>query len=840
MLQFMLSLLTCLPEGVYNSPTTKCATGKPVPINYKYYESGDVIIGGIMSQVYLISDLRTFRRHPSQELVDDCLYFSASWTYLASLELLSTKGKFIPNYKCDAHDNVVAVTGGPDSPMWNYIANTLCNYKIPQLAYGSVPILNHETEAVFNHRMFPKSDHQYKGLLKLLLHFRWTWIGVIYVNIDSGEWFVQNVLPTFSQEGICFAFIDVMPKESFSSDAYEMFHLWLGIYEAIYRSTATVVLLYGEIQSIVFFRMLPLMKIFWDAPVKTKGKVWIMPAQMDFTSLPFQRTFSVEFMHGVISFAVPSKEVLGFQKFLQSRNLASDTEDGFLPVFWEQAFDCSLPNSDKGNGDRNPCSGEERFENLPSSVFEVSMTAHSYSVYNVVHAVAHALHALRSSQFKHRTKEDLGRWKLLSQQPWQLHRYLRSSVFNNSIGDTLSFDENGELISGFDIINWITFTNQSFRRVKVGRIDPIVPEVQMFSIAEDAIVWPSVYNQSQPLSRCNPPCHPGYHKNKLEGEPFCCYECLPCPQGKISDQNDMDYCFPCTEDQYPNRNKDNCIPKVYSFLSYEEPLGLTLTTFTLSFSIITALILQIFIKHQNTPLVKANNRSLTYALLISLLLCFLCALLFLGQPNAVSCLLQQTAFGIIFSVAVSCVLAKTITVVLAFMATKPGSRVRKWVGNKLATVIVLSCSFLQVIICTEWLATSPPFPDLDMHSVTGVIVLECNEGSTLMFYCVLGFLGLLSIISFTVAFSARKLPDTFNETKFITFSMLVFCSVWLSFVPSYLSTKGKYMVAVEIFSILASGAGLLFCIFAPKCFIIVLRPELNERGQLIRRREYNI
>ncbi|XP_032094509.1 vomeronasal type-2 receptor 26-like [Thamnophis elegans] len=833
MVSFTMLVLFLLPQWVSCSPETKCIVSKPLPIQYKYYESGDIIIGGIISQIYMLSDLTTFRRHMSEEPVGDVIYFMARWTYFASLKLLSSKDHFIPNYKCDSQDSTVAVIAGPNSHIYQHIANVLRIYKVPQIIYGSAPLMNNYDQADVFHQMFPDDDDQTMGILQLLLHFKWIWIGLVFFESHSGERFVQNAYILFSQKGICFDFIQELPKESFSADISIMVDDWLETYKNIMQGTANVVIIYGENQIMIFWRMIPYVSTYEDVSMKTK--VWIMTAQMEFTSLPFQKIWGLDFIHGALSFSVSSKEVLGFEEFVRTRNPTFKNQDSFINVFWEQVFDCSLPKAfiDEKTGDK--CTGNEKMEDLPASVFEMGMTGQSYNVYNAVYNIAYALQAMYSSKFRHRTNASNGR-KFLQNQLWQIHYYLRSVSFNNSAGEKVSFDQNGKLIAAFDIINWVTFPNKSFIRVKVGKIDPLAQPEAVLTISADDIIWPTMFNQIHPLSLCNSHCPSGYRKTKIEEKPFCCYECLPCSKGKFSNKSDMEECFNCPEDHYPSNKQDFCIPKSISFLSYKEPLGLSLTTVAIFFTSLTALVLGIFLKYRDTPIVRANNQNLTYTLLIALLLSFLCSFLFIGQPEKWICLFRQIAFGIIFSVAVSCILAKTIIVVLAFLVTKPGSRMMKWVGGRLSLSIVVSCSFIQITICTIWVVIYPPFPDFSAHSVAEEIVLECNEGSTIMFYCVLGFMGFLAIVSFTVAFLSRNLPDSFNEAKFITFSMLLFCSVWISFVPTYLSTKGKYMVAVEIFSILASSGGLLSCIFFPKCFVILVLPELNNKAHLTRKK----
>uniref|UniRef100_A0A803U1P0 G-protein coupled receptors family 3 profile domain-containing protein n=1 Tax=Anolis carolinensis TaxID=28377 RepID=A0A803U1P0_ANOCA len=729
---------------------------------------------------------------------------SPSLAYRVTLDMLCKSQAFIPNYKCGLQNNVIGVIGGFDSETSSYMADILGIYKVPQVGFNlgghlaSIGTID-QTDAPFFYRMVPNEDFQIWGIVQLLLHFEWKWVGLITKETKSGEHFLSTLEPMFLQNGICISSKVILPK---NIGIYDMLEGFFNNVEAFMKGKENVTILYGEVGSFAWLTFFVSANVFLDVDdMSFAVKVWIMTAQIDVALHIIQKAFNMQAIHGAISFALQSRDIEGFQEYLQAIHPSDEEGNGFIKEFWEQSFDCFIPPYGDPTGFLGPCTREEKLESLPAPFFEMRMTGHSYSIYNAVYALAHAFHIMASSRlrFHARAKENPS---IL------LHSLIQRISFNNNAGDEVTFNGHGELAAGFAITNLVSFPNNSY----VGNMVP-------------------------PSSLCNAKCSPGYSKKKKEGMAFCCYDCAPCPEGKVAKQTDRDYCISCPEDDYPNRGRDHCIPKVQTFLSIEESLGLTLASLSLFLSVLTAFVLAIFIKQRHTPIVKANNRGLSYLLLTSLCLCFLSSLLFIGKPNHLTCLLRQMAFGIIFSIAVSSVLAKTTVVVVAFMGSQSRNIFRKWIGKRMAYSVVLGCSLVQVGICAAWLAYSPPFPDFNKHLITEEIVVECNEGSVTMFYCVLSYMGFLSFVSFTVAFLARKLPDSFNEAKFITFSMLVFCSVWVSFVPTYLSTKGKYMVAVEVFSILSSGAGLLVCIFSPKCYIILLKSDLNNREQLIRRKQ---
>uniref|UniRef100_A0A8D2LEE2 G-protein coupled receptors family 3 profile domain-containing protein n=1 Tax=Varanus komodoensis TaxID=61221 RepID=A0A8D2LEE2_VARKO len=855
----LLLLVVLLPQAAIQENTSKCSGNDPVHIPHEsvttfnadvfllknHPAAANHFIHSVLTKFYqhilaLVFAIHEINKNPDIlpnitlgfQIYDS--YSDPKMTYQTSLDMLFKSHQMVPNYQCGTQQKLIGVIGGLSAEVSACIADILGPYKIPQFSYGSFHIaVSEESHMPSFYRMIPNEDLQYQGIIHLLRHFQWEWVGLITTNDERGELFLRTMEPMLSRNGICSEFTEKLKANWQFFDLFHILNETLSHVPIFTEKIASVVVIHGESTNVLWLASVILITLIFpltedDYREKiTARRVWISTAQIDFTLHSFHKPVGMRMFHGALSFTIHSNEIPGFQTFLQTIHPSGTIADDFINVFWEQAFGCSVFNSGTSKKVNTTCSGEEMLQSLSSPFFEMTMTGHSYSIYNAVHALAHAFQTSLRSPSSHTAMQRMRGLSPQKVESWQvtLHHHHHQGCLLNTIAQSAATS---------CIQNLVTFPNDSYVRVKVGSLDPLAPPDMLPTFLN---AWFSLHFWTgATLSLCNYMCAPGYRKKKIEGEKFCCYDCARCPDGMFSEKEDTETCMNCPEGQHTNKGQNKCIPKIPNFLAMNETLAIISISSGILFSLTTVLVLGIFIKHRDTAIVKANNRSLTYILFISLLLCFLCSLLFIGKPNTVSCLLRQAAFGMVFSVCLSTILAKTVSVVLAFMATKPGSQMRNWLGKRLAYAIVFSCSSIQAGNCALWLMTSPPFPDSDMHSMSTEIILLCNEGSVLMFYCVLGYMGLLAAVSFAVAFLARKLPDSFNEAKFITFSMLVFCSVWVSFVPTYLSTSGKSMVAVEIFSILASSAGLLACIFFPKCYIIVLRPELNRKERLMQRK----
>ncbi|KAM4749220.1 extracellular calcium-sensing receptor-like [Rhinophrynus dorsalis] len=738
-----------------------------------------------------------------------------------TLWMLSEGKEIIPNYHFQNRAPLLGIIGDSGSTRSILMAQILGLYRYPQISYfATSPILSNRNLFPSFFRTIPSDEFQSRGLSRLVTHFGWSWVGLLATDNDYGQFGMQVVKQEIMKAGACVAFIENIMTGQPNRNAPH-------IAKVIRDSTANVIIALSSDSD-----LMPIVEELLTLNVT--GKVWVASESWSTSALLSKERYK-EALVGTIGFAIHGGQMPGFTEHLSSLDPSKDLQDSFTREFWEETFSCKWVNQENAiewmdNTTVQTCTGKEKLERFMSEI-DLRITL---NVYISVYVIAWALQNLSDCKpgmgpFGHGECANIS-----SFHPWHLLHYIKNVRFKTKDKSQVFFNENGDPPALYDIVNWRLSDKGTLEQVIVGSYDSNAKDGETLRVDTAAITWIN-RNTQVPISKCSPSCSSGFRKVILPSKPICCFECIPCPQGQISNQTDAPECRQCSWDMWPNLQQDTCIPRTIEFLSYQEPLGFILTGITIPSSMIPLGILGLFICQKTTPIVRANNYSISCLLLISLSLCFFCSLAFIGYPQPENCLLRQMAFGMVFALCISCVLAKTITVVIAFTATKPGSRLKKWTGVKVSYCVIVLCSFIQACVCITWLSLYPPFPEQDTQTQPGLIIVSCNEGSPTAFWCMLGYLGLLSTISFIVAFLARHLPDSFNEAKFITFSMLAFLSVWVSFIPAYLSTRGKYTVAMEIFAILSSSWALVVCIFLPKCFIILFRPNMNSREHLMGR-----
>ncbi|XP_040902409.1 extracellular calcium-sensing receptor-like [Toxotes jaculatrix] len=698
------------------------------------------------------------------------------------------------------------------------VAGTLGPFQVPIVSYFSTcACLSDRAKYPTFFRTIPSDYFQAKALAALVKRFGWQWIGTIQSDNDYG----RNGVLAFSEEvkklGVCIAFVGTVQR------TYPVDKI-LDVVEMIKHSTVKVILAFVP-ESDFYPLMTEVVK------QNITGIQWI--ASEAWITAPRPSTPEIyQAFGGALGFVVKKMAIPNLKAFLTDISPYRDPSAAFVRDFWEIMVGCRpvLPRENTDAEATNKiCTGNETLINSQDVFFNVTQLRVAYNVYTAVYAIAHALHQL---VFCQPAGEKLVRPCLhISEiQPKEVTAHLQRVNFRNQFGDNVFFDENGDPPASYDIINWQLRDGQ-VQHVTVGHYASAANGDYKLSIQEEEIVWRT--GKMVPSSVCSNVCPVGTRKAQIKGKPTCCFDCIPCADGTIANSTGASDCTPCPQEYWSNERKDECIPKTIEFLSYHEPMGITITVVSLLGAFLSLATMMVFIQYRETPVIKASNSELSCFLLFSLFLCFLCPLTFIGRPTVWTCMLRHTAFGVTFALCISCVLGKTIVVITAFRATFPGNKVAAKFGPAQQRIIVCSCTFVQIVICILWLKLNPPFPDMVFRYSNKKIVLECNTGSEALFYAVLGYIGFLAIICLVLAFLARKLPDNFNEAKFITFSMLIFCAVWITFIPAYVSSPGKFTVAVEIFAILSSAFGLLICIFAPKCYIILIKPEKNTKKHVM-------
>ncbi|XP_068615997.1 extracellular calcium-sensing receptor-like [Brachionichthys hirsutus] len=740
------------------------------------------------------------------------------WSLQGALSLVAGD-----SYSCD--QSIPLLIGGATSTASMILSSVLEPVSVPIISYlASCPCLSDRTKFPNFFRTIPSDIYQARVMAQLVTHYNWTWMGAVIDDSDYGHLAIQVFQEEIEGKGICLEFIETLNGGNIVRDSRRAAR-------TIQASTVRVIL--------IFCWYTLIRDMFLELSKRNVTDRQFLASESWSTSDDLLKDLAIsKVANGVLGVAIKSSTIPGFENYLRDLHPVHRSDDEFLQEFWENEFGCnpSLSNISPSSPAKwsiqkflPPCSGTESLKGVQHPFTDTSHLRISYNVYLAVYAAAHALHSLLSCSDTERPSGSNSSTCSSPKhiKPIELLQHLNRVNVTTPQGDMFHF-QGSDIPAKYDLVNWQMNSKGQLNLVLIGHVDGLDHHVD-----ESAIQWSTGSNQV-PVSVCSESCPPATRRANRKGEPLCCFDCIPCAKGEISNKNDSLQCARCPDEFWSNVDQTACIPRELDFLSFNETLGITLTTAAVSGAVVTTAVFVVFLYYRQTPMVRANNSELSFLLLLSLKLCFLCSLVFIGRPSVWSCRFQQAAFGISFVLCVSCLLVKTLVVLAVFRSAQPGAgALMKWFGPGVQRGSVCFFTSVQVIICTVWLCLSPPVPERDLGFQGSKVTLKCAMASVVGFSVVLGYIGLLACTCLLLAFLVRKLPDNFNEAKLITFSMLIFCAVWVTFVPAYISSPGKYVVAVEIFAILASSYSLLLFIFAPKCFIILLRPQRNTKKHLM-------
>ncbi|XP_077118684.1 extracellular calcium-sensing receptor-like [Ranitomeya variabilis] len=299
----------------------------------------------------------------------------------AMLQVLSGDKIAIPNYRCLHNVPLSGFIGSSSSTLSIAVAHILGLYKYPQVSYYSTSsVLSDRNKFPSFFRTVPSDAFQSKGLAKLVLHFNWSWVGLLGVDNDYGQQGIQLVKQEIVRAGACVAFTENILTSRQDRNAPK-------IIKVMKKSTARVVITFATGLDLV-----PIMTEMMRENIR--DKVFVASEGWSVTSLQKMASFS-HLLFGTVGLAFFNGIIPGFQEFLNKLHPNMTLPDNLVMTFWEEAFNCTFLTVGYLGPQGKVCTGEERLDGIRNSYNDVSNLRVSYNIYTAVHVLAKALEDLR-------------------------------------------------------------------------------------------------------------------------------------------------------------------------------------------------------------------------------------------------------------------------------------------------------------------------------------------------------------------------------------------------------------------------------------------------------------
>ncbi|XP_036418145.1 G-protein coupled receptor family C group 6 member A-like [Colossoma macropomum] len=690
-----------------------------------------------------------------------------------SLTVLSDFSKFSPPVKAFLGERYTE-TSIPVTKLFSL-------YKIPQVACtSSAAALSDKLRYTSFFRVIPSNIYQAQALAKLMRHFNWDWIGVVYLDDDYGKGIHENFVEHAATEQICFHFDEMV------SNYIDVKQRIKQVADIIRNSTAKVVVLFLRIQQV---------EMLFEEMIKTNtSRIWIASNTWSMARL-LMKMKGINKVGDILGTNFITGKIPGFEDYLQNLRPRPGARNDLIREYKQMRFNCSQQSAHTSPVACNVTDPQEANDDYLLHAVDVT---EAYNQRVAVYAVAHAIKKLLQCN-------DTACSGDTSFMPYELLNILRKVNFTLN-NQTYSFNENGEFENGYDVMMWKQNGDEKISEV-VGKFLIINGDVTIY---EHKIPW---NNNTVPLSRCSEPCPPGTVKNISKIS--CCYKCANCSEGYYSNECDQDTCKQCPEGSWSLPGSRECQKWNIWFLEWSSAYSIVVMIGTVIGALLLVFSFIFFILHREKPIIK-DILVISCLMKFGLMVSFGGVILFLGSPNIHLCKAQQTMYGLGFTLCVSCILVKALHIFLELMSSNP-TKQRKLRKFDKPFVIIGILTAIQALICIFWMKFYPVDVE-EKQSKTQLLTMNrlCTQGSLYGFGAMHVYIALLAVLSFGLAFKGR---DN-DKTDPIVFSMLIHLFAWLCFIPVFI-TQYESRPIVQISGIMVSNYGVIFCHFTPKWFKIL-------------------
>ncbi|KAG7318965.1 hypothetical protein KOW79_017439 [Hemibagrus wyckioides] len=705
-------------------------------------------------------------------------------------------------------EKVVGVIGASASSVSIMVANILRLFQIPQISYASTaPELSDDRRYDFFSRVVPPDSFQAQAMVDIVKAMGWNYVSTVASEGSYGEKGVEAFMQISREAGgICIAQSLKIPHDRKQADFDKIIRMLLDTRQA----RAVIMFAYDEdIREIL------------NASKRADQVghfLWIGSDSWGAKNSP---------IHGLEDAAVGAVTILpkratiaGFDAYFTSRTLENNRRNVWFAEYWEENFNCKLMSSSKKEDTSRKCTGQERI-GIDSKYEQEGKVQF---VIDAVYAMAHALHNMHKDLCPDQSgicteMEAAGGKKLL--------KYIRNINFNGSAGTSVTFNQNGDAPGRYDLFQYQINNNSSPGYRVIGQW------TESLQLNMEDMQWPSG-DVEIPSSICSLPCKTGQRKKTVKGMP-CCWHCEPCDGYQY--QYDETTCKLCAYNMRPNGNRTGCQPIPIVKLEWHSPWAVIPVFLAMLGIVATIFVMATFIRYNDTPIVRASGRELSYVLLTGIFLCYIITFVMIAKPDVAVCSFRRIFLGLGMCISYAALLTKTNRIYRIFEEGKKSVTPPRLISPTSQLAITSSLISVQLLGVFIWFGVDPPNTIIDYDEQKTINpdkargVLKCDI-TDLQIICSLGYSILLMVTCTVYAIKTRGVPENFNEAKPIGFTMYTTCIVWLAFIPIFFGTaqsaeKLYIQTTTLTISMNLSASVALGMLYMPKVYVIIFHPELN-------------